>query len=185
MSNAVSLRGHIVDTVDPVEEKLELLGKPHFAYAKAPPALDALNSRLLVADAYVFVTPEYNHSPGPALLNLIDHHGSSVFGFKPSLIVSYSAGQWGGTRAAHALRPALSECGCIPVSAMVHVPEAHRALDEKGTPNDNVERWTSYANRGVSQLEWWATAAKQHKTLVDPFNDSPALKKSPEQRNAP
>jgi len=36
------------------------------------------------------VTPEYNHAPGPALLNLLDHFGSSTFSFKPSVIVSYS-----------------------------------------------------------------------------------------------
>lgn len=34
--------------------------------------------------------------------------GSSIFSLKPSAIVSYSAGQWGGTRAAMALRPILS-----------------------------------------------------------------------------
>jgi hypothetical protein len=44
---------------------------------------------------------------------------------KPSLIVTYSAGQWGGARAAVAMRPFLSELGCLPGSAMVHVPEAH------------------------------------------------------------
>ena len=38
-----------------------------------------------------------------ALLNLLDHFGGSLFAFKPSAIVSYSAGQGGGTRAAHAL----------------------------------------------------------------------------------
>ena len=78
-------RGHVVDVVDPREEPLPLLEKPHFAYArgKAPPALDALESRLRAADAYVMCTPEYNHSPSPALMNLLNHFGSSVFSFKP------------------------------------------------------------------------------------------------------
>ena len=40
----------------------------------------------------------------------------------------YFQGQWGGTRAAAGLRPVLSELGCLPVSAMVHVPSAHRCV---------------------------------------------------------
>ena len=46
------------------------------------------------ADAFVMVTPEYNHAPSPALLNTLNHFGSSLFSFKPSAIVSYSQGQW-------------------------------------------------------------------------------------------
>jgi len=115
---------------------------------------------------------------------VLNHFGSSVFGFKPSLIVSYSQGQWGGTRAAHALRPVLSELGCLPVSAMIHVPEAHTHFDDAGVPTDH-DRWTAYATRGLSQLEWWATAAKNHKLLADPTLASPAFQSSPSQRNAP
>ena len=71
---------------------------------KAPGPLDEMADRLRTADAYVACTSEYNHAPSPALLNTLNHFGSSLFSFKPSCIVSYSAGQWGGTRAAHALR---------------------------------------------------------------------------------
>ena len=54
--------------------------------------------------------------------------------YKPSLICSYSAGQWGGARAAVLLRPALSEMGCIPVSAMIHVPKAAGLRRERQMP---------------------------------------------------
>ena len=83
-------RGHTVDVVDPVVENLPLLTRPHFSYPSGESPHDALAERLGGAQAYVMVTPEYNHAPGPALLNLIDHFGSSTFSFKPSLIVSYS-----------------------------------------------------------------------------------------------
>lgn len=178
-------RGHNVDIVDPVDEALPLLEKPHFAYRSAPPKLQALAERLEAAEAYAMVTPDYNHAPSPAVLNLINHFGSSIFGFKPSLIVSYSMGQWGGTRAAHALRPVLSEAGCLPVSAMIHVPQAHTAFNECGRPETDEKRWIDYASRGISQLEWWALAASNQKQLVDPTVASPALRTSPEQRNAP
>ncbi|KAJ1488355.1 flavoprotein-like protein, partial [Baffinella frigidus] len=112
------------------------LRKPHFAYAqgKAPEVLETLAGLVASADCYVMVTPEYNHAASPALMNTLNHFGSSLFSFRPSAIVSYSMGQFGGVRAAANLRPFLSELGCLPVSAMVHVPHAHEALTPDGLP---------------------------------------------------
>eukprot|EP00614_Pseudopedinella_elastica_P033181 CAMPEP_0172639534 /NCGR_PEP_ID=MMETSP1068-20121228/218967_1 /TAXON_ID=35684 /ORGANISM="Pseudopedinella elastica, Strain CCMP716" /LENGTH=223 /DNA_ID=CAMNT_0013452711 /DNA_START=78 /DNA_END=749 /DNA_ORIENTATION=+ len=181
-------RGHDVVVVDPNESNLPLLRRPHFSYSpgKAPAPLDELAATFKHADAYVMCTPEYNHAPGPALLNMLDHFGSSVFSFKPSAIVSYSSSQWGGTRAAHALRPVLSELGCLPVSAMVHVPKAHEAfVDNSGVPAEDPDRWSSYAGRCISQLEWWGNAARDFKAKANPALASPALLKDPSERNAP
>lgn len=122
-------------------------------------------------------------------LLLQNHFGSSIFSFKPSAIVSYSAGQWGGTRAAHSLRAILSELGCLPVSAMVHVPKAQEVFDDRGSILKGVdaERWRGYMARTWSQLEWWGEAAKTHRRTVDPLarSMSPPLVTSPAQRNAP
>lgn len=183
-------RGNTVIVVDPRTIDLGLMEKPHFAYPpnQVPPALSEIFETLLATDAYVAVTPEYNHAPSPALINVLNHFGSSTFSFKPSAIVSYSAGQWGGTRAAHSLRPILSELGCIPVSAMIHIPFAQNALDENGRvigQEADVERWRSYSDRCLSQLEWWGTAAKDHRRVVDPNVASPAFRSDPSQRNAP
>ena len=100
--------------VDPTE--FPLLEKPEFSYrpGSAPEPLHRIGDMLRDADAYVCITPEFNHAPSPGLVNVLNHFGSSVFSFKPSAIVSYSAGQWGGTRAAIGLRPILSELGALP-----------------------------------------------------------------------
>ena len=174
---------------------LPLLKKPHFSYTKSqlPPQLAEMHSILKNSDAYITITPEYNHSPCPGLLNLMNHFGSSTFSFKPSGIVSYSAGQWGGTRAAHSLRPFLSELGCLPVSAMVHIPKAMHVLDEDGNiicANDDdkeseEERWGKYVDRMIYQLEFWAHAAKNQREFEDPSQRSPAFVKKPSDRNAP
>jgi len=182
-------RGNRVTLIDPRELDLALLDKPEFAYPRSqvPEILKETREKLERAHAYVMVTPEYNHAPSPALLNVLNHFGSSVFSFKPSAIVSYSAGQWGGTRAAIALRPILSELGCLPVSAMVHVPNAKDALNEDGTAVDRAEqdRWEAYLGRCLSQLEWWGEAARNHRRGADPFTKSPTFQKDPSQRNAP
>lgn len=181
-----------MSTIDPraLSDDVPLLTKPHFSYSKrsVPPVLDELHTTLQDADAYVTITPEYNHAPSPGLLNILNHFGSSTFGFKPSAIVSYSAGQWGGTRAAHALRPVLSELGCLPVSAMMHIPKVQESFDEHGDvlgDEEAKERWLKYATRCISQLEWWGEAAKARKLVADPYQASPIFRTDPSQRNAP
>ena len=178
-------RGHNVVTIDPKE--FPLLEKPHFCYAKkdVPVLLEQAHEILKEADAYVCVTPEYNHAPSPALINVLNHFGSSTFSFKPSAIVTYSAGQWGGTRAAIALRPILSELGCLPVSAMIHIPKAQEVFGDDGRPIKDPNEWKGYCSRCFAQLEWWGAAAKEHRALVDPFEKSPSFQVSPLQRNAP
>ena len=185
--SALSERGHTVEVFDPIETDLPLLRKPHFAYAQgqAPQALEELARRIAEAEAFVMVTPEYNHAPSPALLNTLNHFGSSLFSYKPSAIVSYSQGQWGGVRAAHGLRAPLSELGCLPVSAMIHIPKAHEVLNAEGVVAEEAERWRRYGARTWSQLEWWGGAAAAHRLCVDPFRGSAALLGDPSQRNAP
>jgi len=170
---------------------LPLLERPHFSYPKSqiPTELQEMHDTLSNADAYITITPEYNHSPCPGLMNIMNHFGSSTFSFKPSGIVSYSAGQWGGTRAAHSLRPFLSELGCLPVSAMIHIPKVVEVLDEHGEilhdESASEEQWEGYTDRMLSQLEWWGEAARQQREVVDPLSKSPAFNKSPSQRDAP
>lgn len=189
VQDSLERRGNTVSVIDPREIDLGLLQKPHFSYASSqvPPVLANLHEILKAADAYVTVTPEYNHAPSPSLLNILNHFGSSIFSFKPSAIVSYSAGQWGGTRAAHSLRPILSELGCIPVSAMIHIPQAQDVLGDDGKvlPDQDQKHWESYTDRCLSQLEWWGQAAKEQRAKVDPSAASPAFRSNPSQRNAP
>ena len=96
------------------------------------------------------------------------------------------------------MRTTLSELGCLPVSAMIHVPKAQEVLTRDGTiakqksnnnddDDDNEEdRWRKYCARCFSQLEWWAVAAQNHREVVDPFGDeSPIFAKAPSERNAP
>ena len=180
-------QGHAAKVVDPLVLDLPLLRKPEFAYKRgeAPKQLSELADAIRAADAFVMISPEYNHAASPALLNTLNHFGSSIFSYKPSAICTYSQGQWGGARAAVTLRPILSELGCLPVSAMIHVPAAHTVFDEGGHLVNEETDWEQYFMRTFSQMEWWALAAKRHKLVKDPFKLSPALTNKPSQRNAP
>lgn len=175
--------------VDPLEFAFGPVFKPHFAYPRgeAPAALDQLAGRIGNAHGYVMVSPEYNHSMSPALAHLLNHFGSSLFAFKPSAIVTYSAGQWGGARAAVGMRTFLSELGCLPVSAMIHIPKTQDVLEEDGScrAGQDAEAWTGYFGRTLGQLEWWAAAARDGRAARDPQARSPAFRRRVSERDAP
>ncbi|GAA0569152.1 NADPH-dependent FMN reductase [Halomonas salifodinae] len=163
--------------------------KPHFAYAegRAPEPLERLAETIRGADGYVMVSPEYNHAMSPALADLLNHFGSSRFSYKPSAIVTYSAGQWGGARAAVNMRTFLAELGCLPVSAMIHLSRAQEVLDEAGDflPEVDAPRWAGYFGRTLAQLQWWAEAVRRQRAEQDPEALAPAFRRDPSQRNAP
>lgn len=178
-----------IELIDPLDYELGTVFKPHFAYSTrtVPEDLDGLANKIHAADGYIMLSPEYNHSISPALANLLNHFGSSLFSYKPSAIVTYSAGQWGGMRAAVGMRTFLSELGCLPVSAMIHVPHAHEVFDESGSINQgqDASHWDDYFYRTFAQLNWWAEATKLQKAKQDPQALIKSFKLSPAERNAP
>ncbi len=74
-------RGADAVLVDPLDFDLGRTFKPHFAYAEdsVPAVLDMLVGQIALAEGYVMVSPEYNHSMSPALAHLLNHFGSSLF----------------------------------------------------------------------------------------------------------
>lgn len=178
-----------VGLVDPLDYAFGDAFKPYFAYprGKVPEPMARLAEQISSAQAYVMVSPEYNHAMSPALSDLLNHFPSAIFSYKPSLIVTYSAGQWGGTRAAVQMRAFLSELGCIPVSAMLHVPRAQEVFSADGTiiAQESAAEWQGYMGRGLAQLAWWAQAAARMRQQEDPFLTSPAFTRAPSQRNSP
>ena len=181
--------GHEIELIDAKNYPVEAVFKPHFAYpaSKAPSHLVELAGKIESADGYIMVSPEYNHSMSPALANLLNHFGSSLFSYKPSAIVTYSAGQWGGMRAAVGMRTFLSELGCLPVSAMIHVPRAQEIFAADGSPQagEDKDSWFDYFSRTLNQLIWWAQAAKEYRAQVDPHKLVRDFKTDPSERNAP
>ncbi|TVS15997.1 MAG: NADPH-dependent oxidoreductase [Gammaproteobacteria bacterium] len=180
---------HGNEVIDPLDFDLGGVFKPHFAYARsqAPADLRALADKIDAADGYVMISPEYNHAMSPTLAHLLNHFGSSLFAYKPSVIVTYSAGQWGGLRAAVAMRTFLSELGCLPVSAMIHVPKAQDVYREDGSVQEGVEAtdWSGYLGRAFAQMLWWAEAAQVQREQSDPHALVRDFKRDPSQRNAP
>jgi len=152
-------RGHSVHLVDPLDHPLPLLDRMYKEYrtGEAPDVLQRLADLVAPADGYIVVSGEYNHTVPPALSNLMDHFLEEYF-FKPSAIVCYSAGSFGGVRAAMTLRAMLAEMGMPSIPSLLPVPRVQSAFDDDGTPDD--ETWYKRADRFLDEFEWYATALK-------------------------
>ena len=168
MMRALEQRQHQAILVDPIEFPLPLLDKMYKEYApgKAPPVLERLAQIIKPADAYVIVSGEYNHSIPPALSNLLDHFLEEYF-FKPSAIVCYSPGAFGGVRAAMQLRAMLGEMGMSSIPSILPFPKVHEALDPEGRPTS--ERDGKATDRFLGELEWYAGALKAARALGVPY----------------
>lgn len=153
-------RGHEVSLIDPVEYAVPLLDKMYKEYepAEAPKVLQELAAVIVPADAYIVVSGEYNHTVPPALANLMDHFLEEYFQ-KPSAIVCYSAGPFGGVRAAMTLRAMLAEMGTSSIPSILPIPRVQNAFDDEGTPAD--ENYLRRAGKFLDELEWYAKAMQK------------------------
>jgi NAD(P)H-dependent FMN reductase len=165
---ALQSRGHDVTLVDPIEHALPLLDRMYKEHPKgqAPAPLERLADIIRRADAYVIVSAEYNHSIPPALSNLLDHFLEEYF-FRPSAIVCYSAGAYGGVRAAMQLRCMLAEMGMSSIPSILPFPKAQEMLHEDGRPTG--ERPGRSADRFFDELEWYAEALTAARAKGTPY----------------
>lgn len=104
------------------------------------------------ADAFVFVTPEYNFTMPPSLLNALNYVFSE-WNYKAAGIVSYG-GISGGLRAAQTLKLILTTFKVVPINEGVVIPMVTNSIqDGKFVPNDvqaqalpamldELRRWT-------------------------------------------
>lgn len=155
-------RGHKTELIDPREYDFPLLDRMYKEYepGTAPEKMEALARKIKTADGFVVVSGEYNHSIPPALTNLMDHFLEEWF-FRPSAIVSYSAGAFGGVRAAMQLRAFLAEIGTVSIPSLFPVPRVQDAFDENGVPQN--EKMNDWVKSFLDELEWYALALQDGK----------------------
>lgn len=71
-------------------------------------------------------------------------------------------GPGGGSTAAMQLRYYLGELSMVTPGFIYTIPAVHQAFTEDGTPDPSNDTAISKATRLVSELEWYATALKEH-----------------------
>ncbi|MFB8088173.1 NADPH-dependent oxidoreductase [Streptomyces sp. col6] len=133
------------------------------AYRLEPDARELLadvSARLDRADAFVVVTPEYNHSYPAPLKNLIDWHRAE-WQAKPVAFVSYG-GVSGGLRAVEHLRQVFAELHTVSIRDTVSFHNAGAQFDDEGRHRDPAGPDAAVKTL-LDQLVWWGRALRDAK----------------------
>lgn len=153
----------VVDTIDPQHMPLSLTDQPLPRHS-----WQNLETRLHKADAFVVVTPEYNHGYTGALKQVIDA-AQAPWRAKPVGFVSYG-GVSGGLRAVEQLRQVFSELHTTTLAdtlSIAHIGQ-HMAIDDRFAATDtHVRRLDTLIDR----LRWWAVALRNARRL-SPYDEA-------------
>lgn len=140
-------------------ETFDTVGDPRNPTFSAP-VVKEWNAKIAEGDAYLFVTPEYNHSIPAVLKNAIDSvFATFAFRSKPAAYVGYSGGLGAGVRAIEHLVHVAVEAEMVPLRSTVIIPSVNSAFGPDGQPNDPG---TSVAAKILlDDLAWWAKALQR------------------------
>ena len=161
-------RGHVVHLVDPLELQLPVLDRMYKEHpaGEAPDHLERLAKLYRSVDGFLVVSGEYNHGIPPALKNLLDHFLEEYF-CRPSGIVCYSAGGFGGVRAAMQLRMTLAELGMPSIPSLLPIPRIGETLDEDGVAQLPITERSM--NRFLDEFLWYANALAEARAGGTPY----------------
>lgn len=148
-----------VELVDLETFKLPLLDEPVHPMRREyqHEHTKAWSAKIEAADAFVFVTPEYNYSPPPALVNALDylHH---EWKYKPAGLLGYG-GISGGLRAIQAEKMIMTALSMMPIAESVAIRNFAAHLDDEG----NFSPISGHVNSAVTMLDSlyrWAEALR-------------------------
>jgi NAD(P)H-dependent FMN reductase len=135
-------------------------------YPQRPgPEVVAYRDRLDRADAFVVVTPEYNHSFPAGLKQAIDLAGHE-WHRKPVGFVSYG-GMSGGLRAVEHLRGVFAELHAVTIRDVVSLHQVWPMFDEAGELKSSPGTDAAVTTM-LDHLVWWAHALRNARALPDP-----------------
>jgi NAD(P)H-dependent FMN reductase len=148
-----------VEVIDPVAHSRAARNeaRENESPARETTGYRSLHAQLDAADAFVVVTPEYNHGYPAALKELIDSAGEEWYA-KPVAFVSYG-GVSGGLRAVEQLRQVFAELHVVSIRDSVSFQNAWQLFDADGCPAE-PDRCSAQMSRMLAKLHWWAIALR-------------------------
>ncbi|MBF8178983.1 MAG: NAD(P)H-dependent oxidoreductase [Burkholderiaceae bacterium] len=145
-----------LEIVDPAKLSLQ-------PQSEQNPDLHALRTCLDRADAFIVITPEYNHGYPAPLKHLIDSV-SREWQAKPLAFVSYG-GVSGGLRAVEQLRQVFAELHVATMRNSVSFANAWEQFDDQGRLYA-ATRAEKSMEMMLAQLHWWAVALKDARRTI-------------------
>ena len=155
IERASSHEGFELSVVDLAEFKLPLLDEPNHPRLRKYVNHHTHEWSALVdaADAFAFVTPEYNHGYPASLKNAIDYLHNE-WHYKPVGFVSYG-GVAAGTRSVEQLQQVVTAVKLTPVIEQVNIPFYQQFIDDAGVlrANDVMENAAGALLDQLARLE--------------------------------
>ena len=152
--------GFDAELVDIADFKLPVLDEPEHpakrAYTKDH--TKAWSAKINEADAYAFVSPEYNYFAPPALVNALDFLVHE-WKYKPAGIVSYG-GVSGGLRAAQSLKGLMTTLRIMPIPEGVAIPNFAQHIDKASGVFKSNELMDASVETMLDELAKWSAALK-------------------------
>lgn len=121
---------HDVNIIDVRENELPLLQTVFTSVESTPDQFKEVAERMLNANAFILLTPEYNGSYSAALKNLLDHFPKQHH--KVFAIATATTGMLGGVRAALQLQELIYALFGIGSPYMLVTPQVDKKFDEEG-----------------------------------------------------
>jgi len=116
------------------------------------------SAKIEEADAFIFVTSEYDYSYPASLKNALEYLVHE-WAYKPAGIVSYSAGPFAGVRAVMSLKGDLLSLRTVSLAEMVNIPSLNQFINEDGQfiPNEQLIKSSKIM---LNQLVRWTNGLK-------------------------
>ena len=143
---------HNVGLIDLREIRLPYMEKVFSTPEAAPLEIRPLAKRMHEADAFIIVSPEYNGTMSPGLINWFNHFPKQLH--KAFGLVTASDGAMGGIRTAMDLQHFALALFGVPVAQMLVIGEVHKKFDENG--HLIAPSFQPHIDRFVSEFLWLA-----------------------------
>lgn len=155
--------GVAVEVLDLRDYDMPFFNEPASPSYKQEPykneAVARFTKKIEEGDAFVIVTPEYNHGTSGVLKNALDWVYQE-WNNKPIAFVSY--GSVGGARAIEQLRLNVIELQMAPIRSSVHIPgeQYFPVVFGKTKASELFALQAEKAETMITQLLWWTHALK-------------------------
>ncbi len=145
---------HTIDLIDMRESAMPPIQTVFSTEEKTPPEYLDIRKRMFAADAFIFVSPEYNGGYSSVMKNFLDHFPKATYIKKAIGIVTGSDGLFGGMRSALQLQLLICALFGIPCPQMLVTPQVDKKFDETGKLTD--ETFTRNIETFLTEYLWLA-----------------------------
>lgn len=149
----VKAAGYETEMIDVRDYRIEATDK-----TQTQPQAKKLSPEMDKADAFIIVSPEYNHGyPGELKMMLDLLYGQ--YAKKPVGFCGVSSGPLGGARMVEQLRQVIVELHMVPIREALYFPFVQDLFDDKGKMKDPGS-YKDRIKKFLDELSWYASALK-------------------------